>query len=69
MIKQAQNIRKTSKYKGFRGGSQGSICVAGLHVVVLFPAKLCVGLLLVHGSQLLGYQPITNHKPQHNWRE
>ena len=23
--------------------------------------QLCVGLLLVHGSLLLGYQPITNH--------
>ena len=53
---------------------QGSICVAGLHVVVLFPAKLCVGLLLVHGSLLLGYQPITNHNTaggeigSTNWR-
>ena len=36
------------------GASQGFLCVAGPHVVAPKSRQLCVGLLLVHGSLLLG---------------
>ena len=46
--------------------AQGSVCVAGLHVVVLFPRQVVCWPAIGPWQSAIGVS--ANHKPQHNWR-